>query len=65
MNHISDLKVENAISVMNMVDQPGIKNVLQLAYPYVACNKKIYIHPIVMPITTEQLSREIADGTIN
>ena len=65
MNHISELKVENAIEVMDLINQPGIKTVMQLAYPSIAYNKKIYIDPIVMPITVENLAKEINDGTIN
>ena len=38
MNHISDMKVENAIEVMNLIDQPGIKNIMQLGYPSIAYN---------------------------
>ena len=65
MNHISDLKVANAIQVINFLELPGIKHVMSLANPYIAYNQKIYIDPAVMPITIEILNKGIADGTIN
>ena len=65
MSHISDLKVDNAIEVMNMIDQPGIRNILAMALPKIAYNRKIYIDPFVMPITLENINKEINDKTIN
>ena len=65
MSHISDLKVDNAIEVMNMIDQPGIRNILAMALPKIAYNKKIYIDPFVMPITLENINKEINENTIN
>lgn len=65
MNHISEMKVENAIEVMSLIEQPGVKNIMELGYPSIAYNKKIYIDPIVLPITIESMNKEIIEGTIN
>jgi hypothetical protein len=50
---------------MDMVNQPGIKNILALVLPSIAYHKKIYIDPVVMPITIENINKEIKANTIN
>jgi len=36
-----------------------------MALPKIAYNRKIYIDPFVMPITLENINKEINDKTIN
>jgi hypothetical protein len=50
---------------MNLIEQPGIKHLLNLSLPYIAYNRKIYIDSIVPPITMERMKRERERGTIN
>ncbi len=39
---------------MNLLEQPGIKHVMSLALPNIKYHSKIYIDPVIMPITIEK-----------
>lgn len=65
MTHISEIKINSAIEVMNIIDQPGIKNLMAFTLPSIGYNKKVYINPFVLPITLENMNKEMDQGTIN
>lgn len=39
---------------MNFLEMPGIKHVINMALPKIKYNVKIYIDPVVIPITIEK-----------
>jgi hormone-sensitive lipase len=65
VSHICDLKLQSALDVMNLIEQPGIKHMMNLGLPYIAMNKKIYIDSIVPPITMEKLKQERVNNLLD
>jgi hypothetical protein len=39
---------------MNLIELPGIKHVMRMALPNIKYHAKIYIDPVIMPITIEK-----------
>ena len=50
---------------MNLLELPGIRHLMNMTLPLIAVNKKIYIDPVVSPISKELIQKELREGTIN
>lgn len=53
------------MSVMNLIEKPGIKHIIQLGISPIKTNFKVYIDPIVLPITLASMKEEFLAATIN
>lgn len=65
VQHICEMRVDSAMSVMNLIEKPGIKHIIQLGISPIKTNFKVYIDPIVLPITLASMKEEFLAATIN
>lgn len=62
---MSTIKVESALEVFNLIEQPEVKKLISVGFEKIKVNKKIYINPVVKPITMEWICSQIKSGLIN
>ena len=62
---MSTIKVESALEVFNLIEQPEVKKLISVGFEKIKVNKKIYINPVVKPITMEWICSQIKTGLIN
>ncbi|CAD8063682.1 unnamed protein product [Paramecium primaurelia] len=63
--NMSQMKAQNAIEVMNMIETPAIKKIMAMAYPKIKVNCKIYIDPVVTPISIQWVNSQLKNGQLN
>ncbi|CAD8068713.1 unnamed protein product [Paramecium primaurelia] len=65
MEHMCDMQVESAMSVMGMVEKPGIKHLIEFGITSINNNIKIYIDPVVSPLTLKYMNKQFQKGILN